>query len=212
MKNGSGLDLQHVSISLNGKVIVQLSIKVKPGEIVSVMGPSGSGKSTLLAYIGGFLDRSFEPEGKILLNGDEIGNKKPHERKVGLLFQDGLLFPHMSVGGNLMFAIPHAVRQKSERRKRVIDALESIGLAGFENRDPATLSGGQQARAALSRALLSEPQALLLDEPFSKLDADLRDQIRKLVFREVENRKLPALLVTHDLEDAKAAGGPIIRL
>lgn len=212
MSETSGLILQNVRIVLNRKAIVEIDARIGPGEVLSVMGPSGSGKSTLLAFIGGYLDRAFEASGEVLLNGVNILEQRPHERKIGLLFQDGLLFPHMSVGRNLMFALPENIRPKAERRRRVSEALESIGLEGFETRDPATLSGGQQARAALVRALLSDPSALLLDEPFSKLDAGLRDQIRTLVFDEVRKRRLPALLVTHDADDARAAGGLVISL
>jgi putative thiamine transport system ATP-binding protein len=176
------------------------------------MGPSGSGKSTLLAFAAGFLDPVFSAEGRIVLDGDDVTNYPPERRGMGLLFQDPLLFPHMSVGGNLMFGLPPEVRGADARRQAVAQALAEVGLADFAGRDPATLSGGQKARVALLRTLLSEPRALLLDEPFSKLDTKRRGQVRELVFQEAAKRRLPVLLVTHDPDDAAAASGPCIEL
>ena len=136
----------------------------------------------------------------------------PERRRTGILFQDDLLFPHLSVGGNLAFALPPGVRGRTERRARIERALSDADLAGFADRDPATLSGGQRARVALMRTLLAEPRALLLDEPFGRLDAALRDEIRRFVFDHARSRGLPVLLVTHDEAEAQAAGGPVIRL
>ena len=130
-----------------------------------------------------------------------------HARRIGLMFQDDLLFPHLSVGGNLAFALPPRV---NDRARVVAAALEEAGLSGFDHRDPATLSGGQRARVALLRTLLAEPKALLLDEPFSRLDAGLRGQIRSFVFDQARARGLPVILVTHDIEDARAAGGRVL--
>jgi len=174
------------------------------------MGPSGSGKSTLLAFVAGFLDPAFSARGRVLLCGEDVTALPANRRRAGLLFQDPLLFPHMSVGANLLFALPPGDRK--ERRAKAEAALAGAGLEGFFDRDPATLSGGQKARASLIRVLLSQPRALLLDEPFSKLDAALRQQMRELVFGEARARALPVLLVTHDPEDAQAAGGRIVEL
>ena len=134
------------------------------------------------------------------------------DRHAGILFQDPLLFPHMSVGGNLLFAIPPVVKGRPERLAMAAAALDGVGLAGMAERDPATMSGGQKARVALARALLSAPRMLLLDEPFSKLDAGLRQQMRELVFGKARASGLPVLLVTHDEADAAAAGGPVVRI
>ncbi len=205
------LRLEAVTIALKDRVLVDLSLTVEPGTVTTVMGPSGSGKSTLLAYIAGFLPPAFAAAGTVALDGTELTALPPHRRRVGLLFQDALLFPHLSVLGNLMFALPQAVRGR-ERRARAEAALAEINLAGYGGADPATLSGGQRARVALMRVLVSEPCALLLDEPFSKLDADLRGQMRELVFAAARERHLPVLLVTHDATDAKAAGGPVVLL
>ena len=207
----NGLILQDVNIALDGRELLHLSETIAPGEILAVMGPSGSGKSSLLAYVGGFLDANFDASGDVLLNGKQLNNLPAHQRHTGILFQDPLLFPHMSVGENLLFAIPPTVKGDA-RKEAAEEALEQAGLEGFFDRDPATLSGGQKARVALMRVLVSTPRALLLDEPFSKLDAGRRDQIRRFVFEEAKRQNLPILLVTHDEADAVAAGGKIVDL
>ena len=204
-----GLELRDVVITKGGVQLLAISKSITSGEVLSIMGPSGVGKSTLLAYITGTLAPDFEAVGRIVLDGHDITNAPPHARRVGILFQDDLLFPHMSVGSNLSFGL-RAGGTKAERQQKVLNALEEVGLAGFSERDPATLSGGQKARVALMRMLLSEPCALLLDEPFSRLDAALRAQVRELVFARAKVRALPVVLVTHDEEDARAAGGDIV--
>jgi putative thiamine transport system ATP-binding protein len=175
------------------------------------MGPSGIGKSTLLAYVTGHLPTAFQGSGRVILDGADITDLPPHQRRVGILFQDDLLFPHLSVGANLAFGLS-AGGSARERGARVNDALAEVGLAGFADRDPATLSGGQKARVALMRMLLSDPCALLLDEAFSRLDTALRTQIRTLVFSHARQRALPVLMVTHDKEDAVAANGEVVTL
>ncbi|MFK7902428.1 MAG: ATP-binding cassette domain-containing protein [Nitratireductor sp.] len=207
------LHLNNVCIGLNGETLLEVNEKINPGEVLTIMGPSGSGKSTLLAFIAGFLDTIFKVEGSVHLHDQIITQLEPQTRNIGLLFQDPMLFPHMSVGQNLNFAIkPEAGATKLERKALVEEALNVAGLENYYDRDPATLSGGQKSRVALMRVLLSNPNALLLDEPFSKLDASLRTQIRKFVFSEAKLRKLPILMVTHDEEDAKAAQGKVIVL
>jgi putative thiamine transport system ATP-binding protein len=173
------------------------------------MGPSGSGKSSLLAFICGTLDPAFRAIGRVRLDGADIGNLAPERRRLGILFQDDLLFPHLSVGGNLAFGLPAGLPSR-ERRTRAMAALAEAGLSGFVDRDPASLSGGQRARVALLRMLLSEPKALLLDEPFGRLDSHLRGQFRQLVFARARAQGLPVLMVTHDREDAEAACGRIV--
>lgn len=207
-----GLILDRVSIALGGKTLLSLSHAVRPGEVLTVMGPSGSGKSTLLAYIGGFLDPAFEASGAVRCAGVDVTALSAEDRHAGILFQDPLLFPHMTVRGNILFAIPLALKGKAQRRDSADDALSGVGLDGLGERDPDTLSGGQKARVALARVLVSGPRMLLLDEPFSKLDADLRQQMRDLVFDKARASSLPVVLVTHDEADAEAAGGPIVRI
>jgi putative thiamine transport system ATP-binding protein len=208
----SPLRLQAVTIALSGSrpLLGPLDLTVAPGEVLTVMGPSGSGKSTLLSWICGTLDPAFRAEGAVFLGDADLTGLPPEARRVGILFQDDLLFPHLSVGQNLAFGLPAAVRGRAARRARVEAALREADLEGFADRDPATLSGGQRARVAVMRTLLAEPRALLLDEPFGRLDAALRDRFRRFVFTHA--RDLPTLLVTHDPADAQAAGGPVLRL
>jgi putative thiamine transport system ATP-binding protein len=210
---GVALDLADVRIALAGRELVPpLSMTLAPGECVTVMGPSGAGKSTLLAFIAGTLPGAFTASGRVRLGARDVTAAPPHTRRIGILFQDDLLFPHLTVGGNLAFALPAAIRDRGERRARVADALAEADLAGFAERDPATLSGGQRARVALMRTLLAEPEALLLDEPFGKLDAQLRADVRAFVFGHARERRLPVLLVTHEPGDAEAAGGRVLPL
>jgi len=207
------LELKGVRISLNGSVLIEeTSLIVLPGEVVTVMGPSGSGKSSLLAYVCGTLPPAFDARGRILIDEIDVTGLPIEKRRIGILFQDDLLFPHMSVGENLLFAVPRSAGDRKRRCGLVLHALEEAELRGYEDRDPATLSGGQRARVALMRTLLSEPRAVLLDEPFAKLDASMRGNIRRFVFDHVLTRGIPTLMVTHDEQDARAAGGPVLCL
>lgn len=209
------LCLTSVSLGIDGQTLIaDLSLELHPSEIVTLMGPSGSGKSSLLAHICGTLPPDFTTSGEVWLGARRLDGLPSERRGVGILYQDDLLFAHLSVGGNLAFALPKGIG-RAERRRRVDAALAEAGLEGMAERDPATLSGGQRARAALLRTLLAEPGALLLDEPFSKLDAGLRRRIRDFVFEHAAMRDLPVLLVTHDHEDAAAAaaaGGRVVSL
>lgn len=189
-----------------------LTLCIEPGEVAAVMGPSGVGKSTLLDAIAGLLSPGFALMGGITLDGTDLAPLPAEARRIGLMFQDAVLFPHLSVGDNLAFGLSRSIRGRKARRAAVDEALVSAGLAGMYDRDPASLSGGQRSRAALMRTLLADPAALLLDEPFSKLDTGLRDEIRGFTFSHIQERGIPALLVTHDPEDAAATGGPIITL
>jgi putative thiamine transport system ATP-binding protein len=206
-----GLALRDVQISKDGAPLVGLDCHVAPGEVLSIMGPSGIGKSTLLAFVTGTLPDAFQATGRVILDGQDITSRPPNKRMVGILFQDDLLFPHLSVGANMAFGLrPGGVI--AERKAKIATALADVGLEGYEDRDPATLSGGQKARVALMRMLLSQPCALLLDEAFSRLDAELRKQTRTLVFSRAKALSLPVLMVTHDREDAEAANGRVIDL
>ncbi|MEO0718915.1 MAG: ATP-binding cassette domain-containing protein [Pseudomonadota bacterium] len=208
----SGLWLDGVDVKLGDATLVSADAHVAPGEILTVMGPSGSGKTSLLGYVAGILAPEFTATGAVWLDGARIDGLAPEKRRVGLLFQDPLLFPHLSVGGNLAFGLSSAIKGRAARHAAVEAALEDAGLAGFASRDPATLSGGQKARVALLRVLLSDPRALLLDEAFSKLDTQLRQQFRAYVFDQARARGLPVLMVTHDPQDAEAAGGRVIEV
>jgi len=209
----STLHLQQIAIAIGGRHLVRdLSAEIAPGDCLSVMGPSGCGKSSLLAFVSGTLGPTFAARGRVALGDRVLDAEPPERRRLGILFQDDLLFPHLSIGGNLAFALPAAIKGREARRQRIDAALRDAGLEGFSGRDPATLSGGQRARVALLRTLLAEPRALLLDEPFAKLDMALREEFRRLVFAHARTRGLPTILVTHDEADAHAAGGAVLRL
>ena len=180
-------------------LVRNLNLQVGPGVIHTVMGASGSGKSSLLSAVCGTLAPELRFEGHIRLQGRSIDRLPTEQRRVGILFQDCLLFAHMTVAENLLFAL--APGPRAQRMARVVQGLHDLELTAFADADPATLSGGQRARVALMRALLAEPQALLLDEPFSRLDAELRIRMRQFVFDLVTRRQIPVLLVTHDAAD-----------
>ena len=199
------LNLKDLALQLHGEMLIEpFSLEIGSGEIVTLMGPSGSGKSSLLSLIAGNLSQPLTGSGAIVLNKRSLKSVRPEKRLIGRLFQDDLLFPHMTVGENLLFGIP---RGKSlERQETMKTALKGAELDGFENRAPDTLSGGQRSRVALIRSLLAKPDAMLLDEPFSKLDQNLRTAIREYTFTNIRARKIPALIVTHDRADIPKRG------
>lgn len=188
----------------------QVNFCVPRGEIVTLMGPSGSGKSTLFSWMVGALSSDFKAQGELWLDERRCDTLPVETRGLGILFQDALLFDHFSVGQNLMLALPSRIKGEA-RRERVEQALRSAGLENYSASDPATLSGGERARVSLLRALLAEPQALLLDEPFSRLDKALRTTFRTWVFDAVRARNIPVVLVTHDEEDIPP-GGKVIEI
>jgi putative thiamine transport system ATP-binding protein len=199
------LELQDISLRLNNRTLIgSCSLVIAAGEVVTLMGQSGSGKSSLLSYIGGDLDAAFVATGDVRLDGQSMLSLQPEQRGIARLFQDDLLFPHLTVGENLLFAVPRL--PQNERIAMLQIALQRAGLDGFENRAPHTLSGGQRQRVALMRALLAKPKAILLDEPFSKLDKALRQQMRDYVYGHIVARGIPALLVSHDRDDAPHGG------
>lgn len=201
------LNITHLTLTRGATTLLaDFNLRVNPGEIVTVSGASGSGKSTLLNWMIGDLDPAFEATGQLWLDERRLDGLPIEQRQLGLLFQDDLLFGHLSVGQNLALALPGRVAGSRARRQRVEQTLTDMGLAGFYERDPATLSGGQRARVSLMRTLLAEPQALLLDEPFSKLDAALRSQFRAYVFEQITRQRMPTLLVTHDPADVPPGG------
>ncbi|CZF79770.1 Fe(3+) ions import ATP-binding protein FbpC 2 [Grimontia celer] len=185
----------------SGEVLFSsLNMRVEKGEVLCLMGPSGCGKSTLLDAVAGHLSDEFEYFGSIKLNGIKLDGMAAHKREVGILFQDDLLFPHLSVWENLAFALPDTIKG-AERKERAMQALKNISLAQLANSFPDQISGGQRARVSLTRMLLAKPKVALLDEPFSKLDKTLRSQFRDWVVEQLKEAQIPALMVTHDLED-----------
>lgn len=181
-------------------LVPAVDLKVEKGEIVSLMGPSGCGKSTLLDTIAGHLSDEFTYSGNILVDEQRIDTLPAHQRQVGILFQDDLLFPHLTVWENLAFALPDSVKG-SERKQQAMQALKHISLNKLADSYPDQISGGQRARIALTRMLLARPKVALLDEPYSKLDKDLRAQFRTWVVEQLQQANIPALMVTHDEDD-----------
>ncbi|MCM5679640.1 ATP-binding cassette domain-containing protein [Schlegelella sp. S2-27] len=204
------LVIRGVRLALGMSTLVDgLDAEVGPGEVLAVMGPSGAGKSTLLAWLCGTLHDGVQAVGSVTLEGRRIDTLPLAQRRVGILFQDDLLFPHMSVLDNLLFAVPPG--RGVERIAAAEAALAKAELAGYGPRRPASLSGGQRARVSVLRALLARPQALLLDEPFSRLDAGTRARFRRFVFGQVRELGIPTVLVTHDPADVPA-GARVVEL
>lgn len=194
------LALDGLQLRLHGRALVPpFSAEVAPGQVLVLMGESGSGKSSLLAHLAGLLEAPLTAAGQIRLDGRDLAEVPTELRRVGLLFQDDLLFPHLSALENLLFALPRGDR--ASRIARAESALDAAGLAGFGPRLPGSLSGGQRARVSLLRALLAGPRVLLLDEPFNKLDAALRQRTREFVWQQLREHEVCAVLVTHDEQD-----------
>ncbi len=200
------LELINISLKWNSPkekpFIKNLNLKINNGNILCVFGKSGVGKSTLINVIAGTTEDNLLFEGEIILNGKILNNIAIEKRKIGLLLQDGALFPHLTVEQNIFFGMNRRLKSK-EKLNVINENLKNANMEGFQNRYPHTLSGGQKARIACLRAILSEPKALLLDEPFSSLDPEHRNAFRKFVIDKVKESKIPCLLVTHDETDKK---------
>lgn len=198
------LDINNVSIAYGeNQVIHDVSIQLEEGEIGCLLGPSGCGKTTLLRAIAGF---ESVKEGDITLDGKVVSNVDeslpPEKRQIGMVFQDFALFPHLNVRDNIRFGIRHLSR--SDQKKRVTELLSLIGLESMKSRYPHELSGGQQQRIALARALAPKPHLLLLDEPFSSMDVELRNELAREVRQILKKEKITAILVSHDQNEAFA--------
>ncbi|TBL93312.1 ATP-binding cassette domain-containing protein [Hafnia alvei] len=205
------LALEQFQVYLDGRPLTSaLNTRVEGGQILTLMGPSGCGKSSLLLAMAGHAHAPLSTQGKVLIDNEDVTDLPAYQRKIGLLFQDDLLFPHLNVTQNLLFALPESIG-KEEQRQQVAMALGKIDMAEFSSRYPDELSGGQRARISLLRTLLSRPRAVALDEPFSKLDKSLRQQFRQWVFGELQQANIATLLVTHD-EDDVPPNGQIIML
>ena len=202
------LTLSYRSRSANQRVVQDLSIDVNKGEIISLLGPSGCGKTTVLRAIAG-----FQPvqSGRIVLMQREVSSPAvhvpPERRKIGMVFQDYALFPHLDVAGNVGFGL-HAMTD-AERQHRVVELLQLVGMAELAHRSPHELSGGQQQRVALARALAPRPELLLMDEPFSNLDVELRERLAIEVRDLLKETGTTAIIVTHDQHEAFAVADRI---
>lgn len=196
------LQLEAVSKRFGDKQVAdRLSLQLGAGEVLALLGPSGGGKSTLLKMIAG-----LEPvdSGRILFNGQDLANIPVEQRGFALMFQDFALFPHLDVLGNVCFGLRERGMARQAAQQQARACLQQLGLAGMEARKVWTLSGGEQQRVALARALVTAPRLLLLDEPFSSLDADLRRQLQLEFRQQLQRQQIPAVLVTHDREEAFA--------
>ena len=204
------LRVRDVTVAFDGRpVLERLTIEVADGEIVAVLGPSGSGKSTLLRVVAGIV---APDAGTIEIAGTDVTEVPTHRRSVGMVFQDDQLFPHLDVGRNIEFGLRMQGTPASERRARVADLLELVGLVGFERRSTERLSGGEAKRVALARSMAPEPAVLLLDEPLTGLDLDLRARLAGELASILRATATTALWVTHDLDEADAVADRTVRL
>ena len=199
--NSASLEARHINLSYgSNEVLRDINLKIEPGEFFALLGPSGSGKSTLLRLIAGF---NQHQRGELLVDGQDITGVPPHARNIGMVFQSYALWPHMSVWDNVAFGLVERRESRDAIKRKVGAALELVGLADYAKRRPSQLSGGQQQRVALARTVVIEPKLLLLDEPLSNLDKNLRVQMRDELKRLQRTLGLTTIFVTHDQEEAR---------
>ena len=203
----TALECKDLVKTFNGVSAVSgLNLSIAKGEILALLGPSGCGKTTALRLIAGF---ESPDQGVIVIGGQTVNENShatpPEKRSVGMVFQEGALFPHLSVEQNIAYGLP----KDTYREQRVTEVLDLVGLTAQKNRMPHELSGGQQQRVALGRALAPQPEILLLDEPFSNLDSNLREQVRRDVLAILKASQVTAIFVTHDQEEALFLGDVI---
>ena len=198
--NKVSLEARHISLSYGPvEVLKDVNIRIEPGEFFALLGPSGSGKSTLLRLIAGF---NRHQRGELLIDGQDLSGVPPYARNVGMVFQNYALWPHMTVWDNVAFGLVERRETRDTIRRKVGAVLELVGLADYAQRRPAQLSGGQQQRVALARTVVIEPKLLLLDEPLSNLDKQLRVQMREELKNLQRKLGLTTIFVTHDQEEA----------
>lgn len=194
---------EHVEKTYDGKLLVveDLNLDIAQGEFLTLLGPSGSGKTTTLMMLAGF---ETATAGEIFLDGKPINRIAPEQRNIGMVFQSYALFPHMTVAENVAFPLSVRGINGSEAESRVAKALDKVGLKGFDSRRPAQMSGGQQQRVAVARALVFEPKLVLMDEPLSALDKQLREQLQYEIKRLHKELGITIVYVTHDQTEALA--------
>ena len=204
------LKIKDLCVELNkNKILEDFSLEIADGEFVSIVGPSGSGKSTLLKTIAGI---NPVKDGTIELDGRIINDEPAHKRGAVIVFQDMRLFPHMNVSENVTYSLRLKGVSKADRAKAAEKYLSYVQLENLGDRKVSQLSGGQQQRVALARALAAEPELLLLDEPFSALDEELREDMRKLIKKLHREFKMTTIMVTHDKNEAKRLSDRVINM
>ncbi|BCO27903.1 spermidine/putrescine import ATP-binding protein PotA [Rhodoferax lithotrophicus] len=204
------LELHHLRQNYGPRALLKdIHLSVAAGEIVALLGPSGSGKSTLLSIVAGL---QAPLSGSVWFEGDDITAWPPEQRRFALMFQDFALFPHLNVLDNVAFGLVEQRIGKRYARAQALDMLRLFGLDSQAQHKVWHLSGGEQQRVALARALITRPRALLLDEPFSALDADLRATLRDEFRSRIQAAGIPTLLVTHDASEAQAMAARAVRL
>ena len=204
------IELKNITKSFGDNVILKdFDFKVKKDEFLTILGPSGCGKTTILRLIGGFEDPD---QGQILFNGEDITNKEAYERRINTVFQKYALFPHMNVFDNIAFGLKIKKMDKNTIKKKVKEVLKLVNLEGFENREIESLSGGQQQRIAIARALVNEPEVLLLDEPLGALDLKLRQAMQIELKRIQKSVGITFIYVTHDQEEALSMSDTVVVL
>lgn len=204
------IELKNISKSFGDNVILEnFDFKVKKDEFLTILGPSGCGKTTILRLIGGFEEPD---EGQILFNGEDITNKESYERRINTVFQKYALFPHMNVFDNIAFGLKIKKMDKKIIKEKVKEVLKLVNLVGFENREIESLSGGQQQRIAIARALVNEPDVLLLDEPLGALDLKLRQAMQIELKRIQKSVGITFIYVTHDQEEALSMSDTVVVL
>ncbi|MFN8020629.1 MAG: ATP-binding cassette domain-containing protein [Acidimicrobiales bacterium] len=204
------LEVRDVVVRFGDRTVLdRVRLDVADGEVVALQGPSGSGKSTLLRVVAGLL---VPDVGTVRVAGRDVTHEPPHRRGVGLVFQDDQLFPHRDVAGNVEFGLRMQRVPAPERRTRVTELLDLVGLEGFEHRSVTSLSGGEAKRVALARSLAPRPPLLLLDEPLTGLDAALHDRLAGDLAQVLRRTRTTALMVTHDTAEAEVVADRIVTL
>ncbi len=204
------LETQRLGLGYDGAIFATgIDLVVQPAEIVAILGPSGSGKSTLLGTIAGVVPAMG---GRVIVDGIDVTDTPIHRRGIGLIFQDALLFPHLSVADNVAYGLRRHGMRKEAARQRASELLDWVGLAGYGGRRIDELSGGQAQRVALARALAPRPSLLLLDEPFSALDQDLRQRLASEVAAMLRHEGLAAVHVTHDAAEAATIADRVLTM